>query len=283
MLYVDPDGEFFIIDDILVAAVWAGIQAGLTSAAINAAAQYVLTGSVNWNSVGQSFVSGALSGALSNAIGGVGQALKQFGGESLIAKTMAHGVSGGLQSMANGGNFGSGFASGAIGNLAGGMGGTDLLTRTAYAGLAAGVTSWATGGDFATGFQAGATNEMYNWGMHEGAKFGGDVWKGVGEIADKLGKAKDIYMQDPGAQAIERFFNNPLVDVFGEAGNIPLRGKLGTGITYINLFFMVGKYPSHAIYLSESMIIQGYKDEKYLRRLSESKMKGGGGGGARGW
>ena len=35
-----------------------------------------------------------------------------------LGKTIAHGISGGVSSMANGGSFGAGFAGGAIGNIA---------------------------------------------------------------------------------------------------------------------------------------------------------------------
>ena len=80
-----------------------------------------------------------------------------------LGKTMAHGISGGLQSMANGGNFGSGFVGGAVGNMAGEAStGAGMLESAGIAGLASGATSWASGGDFATGFQAGANNVLYN-------------------------------------------------------------------------------------------------------------------------
>jgi|GEM_PF-1653032 len=167
LMYADPDGEWFfsallsvfgplgtMIGGALDAAAWAGT----TSAAINAGSQYVMTGSVNMGSVWNSFGSGALSGALSFGIGEMmGHATEGLG------KTLAHGVSGGLQSMANGGNFGSGFIGGAIGNMAGeaskGMG---MWEQAGIAGLAAGTTSWASGGDFATGFQSGAYNVLWN-------------------------------------------------------------------------------------------------------------------------
>ena len=180
LIYTDPDGQFFTelftafcpgLGSILGAA----LDGGLISAGINATAQLAITGRIDGQGVLNAFGSGALSGGLANMIGGVGGAFKEFGGESLLTKTLAHGVSGGLQSMAGGGSFGSGFAGGAIGNLAGGLGGTDIASRTLFAGLGAGAAAWATGGDFWQGAQSGAYAQIYNFSMHEGLELLGDI------------------------------------------------------------------------------------------------------------
>jgi RHS repeat-associated protein len=189
LMYTDPDGRLFIFDDILIGMAIAAIQAGLSSAAINAAAQYVMTGSVNMQSVLNSFGSGALSGAMSFGIGGMmGHATEGLG------KTLAHGVSGGLQSMANGGNFGSGFVGGAVGNMAGEASkGMDMWGQAGVAGLASGTTSWATGGDFATGFQAGAGNMLWNKNGEKLVNWAKDAVSTVTDYMPTIGTLKSFF------------------------------------------------------------------------------------------
>jgi RHS repeat-associated protein len=152
LMYVDPDGEFFWALAVVM------FKAAATSAAINVTAQLVMTGQVNWDSVGQSALSGALSGGLSFGVGEMmGHATSGLG------KTLAHGISGGISSMASGGSFGSGFVSGAVGNMVSEASmGAGMFEQAGIAGLAGGVTSMASGGDFANGFQSGAYNVLYN-------------------------------------------------------------------------------------------------------------------------
>jgi len=157
----------------------AALDGGMMSAAINVGVQLATTGQINWNSVGTSFASGALSAGMSFGVGEIGDALNAMGGNDLLAKTLMHGVSGGLQSMAGGGSFGSGFVGGAMGNLSGTFGGSDLVSRTAWGALGGGAGAWASGGDFWQGAQAGAYNQIYNAGMHELKKGAGYVMDGM--------------------------------------------------------------------------------------------------------
>ena len=104
MIYVDPDGQFFFLVPFIVAA----FQGAAVSAIVNAGFQLSMTGQVNWNSVGQAAIGGALGGALSFGVGEMlGHAETTLG--QFAMKTAAHGISGGIQSWAQGGEFGAGF------------------------------------------------------------------------------------------------------------------------------------------------------------------------------
>jgi len=170
LMYVDPDGEFFteIFSALLPGLgtiIGAALDAGTISAGINAGTQLAFTGKIDGQGVLNAFGSGALSGGLSAGIGELGTALNL--GNDLAFKTVAHGISGGIQSAVGGGSFGAGFVGGAVGNIGGHFMGDDLVGRTAVGGLAGGAGAWAAGGDFGMGFQAGAYNAMYNYWIHD--------------------------------------------------------------------------------------------------------------------
>ena len=195
MMYVDPNGEWFFTAMLscfgpLGSMLGAAIDGGMTSAAINAGVQLATTGQINWQSVGNSFTSGALSAGMSF---GVGEMMQHA--TTGLGKTLAHGISGGVSSMASGGNFGSGFVGGAVGNMAGEASrGVGLLENAGIAGLAGGVTSMASGGDFANGFQSGAYNVLYNHygggGMNMAKNFLGEKFS---EFSGQLSRAWDAY------------------------------------------------------------------------------------------
>ena len=273
LIYTDPDGQLFLFDDFLIGMAIAALQAGATSAAINAAAQYVMTGSINTQSVWNSFGSGALSGAMSFGIGEMmGHATEGLG------KTMAHGVSGGLQSMANGGNFGSGFVGGAVGNMAGEASkGAGMLESAGIAGLASGTTAWATGGDFATGFQAGANNVLYNkfnlaGGMVDGVK------KWAGDIGSGLSGAWKTYEQLPSAKFIDGVFEHPLGDFVSEvARNYPDgMGYLSKEVGLLDNYITYGKYPTHGANIARIISYDIVHTLSHPRRIVV--YKGGGAG-----
>ena len=125
--------------------------------------QYVTTGQVNWNQVGQSAIGGALGGALSFGVGEMfGHGVAGLG--QFATKTLAHGVSGGIQSWAQGGDFGSGFLSGSIGHVSGQLGagiGGDVGGIFGSS-LGGGVAAWADGGDFWQGAQIGVMQYLFN-------------------------------------------------------------------------------------------------------------------------
>ena len=159
LVYIDADGEFAFLVPLFTAA----LQGGLISAGINVGMQLALTGEINWDSVGQSFCSGALSAGMSWGVGGALGHATSAG--NLFDKTLWHGASGGLQSMANGGDFWSGFGGNALSTLTGfavdGAQG-DILGSTLVSGVSGGLGSMLAGGDFGQGFQSGAMRNMFN-------------------------------------------------------------------------------------------------------------------------
>jgi len=196
LMYVDPNGEWFFTAILsafgpLGTLAGAALDGGMMSAAINVGAQLVMTGQVNWSSVGNSFASGALSAGLSFGVGEMGAALGM--GKDLAFTTIAHGISGGIQSAAFGGDFWSGVAGGVAGNLGGSVMGNDLVGRLGVGALAGGAASWAAGGDFWQGAQAGAYNGAFNHFLHKGinslvtryGNFGGPGWTGGNEYPAK--------------------------------------------------------------------------------------------------
>jgi RHS repeat-associated protein len=273
LMYTDPDGQFAWLIPLFIAA----LQAGATSAAINATAQYVMTGSINTQSVLNSFGSGALSGGLAFGVGEIGSALKTMGGEGLFEKTMMHGVSGGLQSMAGGGSFGSGFAGGAMGNLAGTFGGTDIASRTAWGAAGGGVGAWASGGDFWQGAQAGAYNQLYNYAWHEGKQM-------LGEAGKMASKVCQLYMEDPSAQFIESIFKSPLGELTSAYGMADPYGStpIAKYVQMADHYFTFGKYPTHVVNATRLI-----GQEALIHSLTPQKRpipkRAGGGGASRSW
>ncbi|MBR5988819.1 MAG: VCBS repeat-containing protein [Prevotella sp.] len=155
--YTDPSGELFGIDDAVIAFAVYNIASSMMMAAYN--------GENIWKAGGISLLSSALSFGIGEVFGTVGS----FGKELLRAG--AHGVSSGLISVLDGGNFGHGFAAGAISSSLGSFvkgvkmdPGLKLLSSTAIGGAA----SWATGGDFLTGALQGLQVGFFNHAMHDG-------------------------------------------------------------------------------------------------------------------
>jgi len=172
LLYTDPDGQFFLeigtwLCPGLGTLIGGMLDAGAVAAGVNAGSQLLTKGKIDWQSVGNSFAQGALSAGLSYGVGELGNAIGM--GKDIGFKTIAHGISGGIQSMASGGSFGSGFAGGAISNIAcfASAGIENDMDRMGIAGLAGGATSALTGGSFAQGFQSGAFQYMYNDKLHD--------------------------------------------------------------------------------------------------------------------
>jgi len=143
-----------------------------TGALAGAAGGAIMTGTLQ----------GTLKGALFGAIGagaayGIGNALGHGGGSifakgfkpvKAFAKALAHGISRGAISMAQGGTFRSGFASGfaasffSPGTELGGDGAGGFTLRTTIAGLVGGTASEIGGGKFANGAISGAFVHMFN-------------------------------------------------------------------------------------------------------------------------
>ena len=76
LMYTDPDGQLFGIDDaFLIAMALTAAKGAAISAAVNASMQYVTTGQVNWNRVGQAAIGGAVGGVVFNGIGALSDKL----------------------------------------------------------------------------------------------------------------------------------------------------------------------------------------------------------------
>lgn len=155
--YTDPSGELFGIDDAVIAFAVYNIASSMMMAAYN--------GENIWKAGGISLLSSALSFGIGEIFGTVGS----FGKELLRAG--AHGVSSGLISVLDGGNFGHGFAAGAVSSSLGSFvkgvkmdPGLKVLSSSAIGGAA----SWATGGDFLTGALQGLKVGLFNHAMHDG-------------------------------------------------------------------------------------------------------------------
>jgi hypothetical protein len=164
---IDPDGQYFLIDDII-----AGAVGGIVNLAVNAF-QGNLGGHGLWGGIGRGF---AAFGA--GAVGGVGALYPEFGGwvwggatvgatnawlgGATSAKDIAIGAGVGVVSSVAGGAIGQALAptiSGVTNGitspiLRGAVGGA--IGGTVTGGVLGGVGSWATGGNFWEGAGQGA-------------------------------------------------------------------------------------------------------------------------------
>ncbi|MFP5040288.1 RHS repeat-associated core domain-containing protein [Parasediminibacterium sp. JCM 36343] len=181
LLYIDPDGHCpFLIVVAIAAAV------SVTANGIN----NIINGVPFWYGMGKSAVVGAVSGAISFGIGAVassafGEALS-FGKAAFEAGM--HGITGGLISQADGGNFGSGFFSGMVSSaIASGVNalGIDFSHSTekstaynsfgkdymqaamiAAGGLSGGISATIAGGNFWDGLRQGIITSALNHVAH---------------------------------------------------------------------------------------------------------------------
>jgi hypothetical protein len=108
LLYVDPNGNIFLIDDIIIGAVIGAVIGGVTSA---------ITG----GDIGMGILTGAIGGAF---FGGAGGIINAPGASySAIQQTLIHAaagaMSGGISASLTGGDIGMGMLTGAV---SGGMG-----------------------------------------------------------------------------------------------------------------------------------------------------------------
>jgi RHS repeat-associated protein len=152
--YTDPSGELFGLDDALVFSIVSGAMMGAFNAKVN--------GENAWKGA---FL-GAASGAASYGIGSAfGHSIGTFGHELLRAGV--HGVAQGALSYANGGKFGTGFATGFASSLAGSgaqslnFSNTGVIATTTVTGAA---TSAAFGGSWLDGAMIGFDIGYYNHG-----------------------------------------------------------------------------------------------------------------------
>ena len=189
MVHTDPKGD--ILPAILIGA---GIGV-LTNGLMNAT-----SGEDFFKGAGSAALFGAIGGAVSFGIGTAANSL--LGSGASLAKAgfqvAAHGYSGGMMSMIQGGNFGSGFLSGAISSgLSSGANALELgnAAMIGVGGLGGGIGSSIGGGNFWTGFGQGLLTSGLNHGAHDG-------WFGE-NIAAALWSGHTRHLFGPDAMSIE--------------------------------------------------------------------------------
>jgi putative integrin, alpha subunit len=155
--YTDPSGELFGIDDAVIAFAVFNLASSMMQASFN--------GQSVWKA-------GAISLLSSVATYGIGEAFKGMAttvGSELL-RAGAHGLSSGVTTALEGGNFISGFASGALASGIGSYAGsvkmnTELMIASTT--TMGGVAAWATGGDFLQGAMQGMNIGVLNHAMHD--------------------------------------------------------------------------------------------------------------------
>ena len=155
LMYVDPSGNFFLIDDILIGAAIGAVIGGVTAA---------ITG----GDIGMGILTGAIGGAFFGAAGGI---IEHYGFEAAqqaLLHAVAGGLSGGINASITGSDVGMGMLTGAIsGGIAKGAGGwmakqgydhfvQQLIGRTLIGGVTGGISSVMYGGSFGEGFLNGS-------------------------------------------------------------------------------------------------------------------------------
>ncbi len=174
MMYVDPDGELaWFIPIIIGAAIGAG--------SYTASVAFSLGGFDNWDWFNFAFSTwaGAIGGGMSSGIGSAAASMQ--GLERFAFQTLAHSYSGGVMSVASGGNFGAGALSAGFGSLSARFAGalTSGMGNFAQgsAMIGAGALSGGVGAELAGGnFWAGAGQGLIVTGLNH-------WWHG---IANKL-------------------------------------------------------------------------------------------------
>ncbi len=158
--YTDPSGNFIIAPVVL-----AGLKGAAMGVFFNGL-QNLQNGDNFFKGAGMVAVKGFIFGAMTFGIGSAAEGLK--GASAFFFKAGMHGLVGGMQSMADGGSFKSGFAASAVSSMLGGATskytkGDPVLTILA-GGLSGGVSAEIAGGNFWSGFKQGimvsALNEV---------------------------------------------------------------------------------------------------------------------------
>jgi len=163
LMYVDPSGQFFGIDDLIIGALIGSLIGGVTSA---------ITG----GDIGMGMLTGAISGAIFGAAGGFIEGAKNAGIVlSSVMKAGIHmaagGLSGGISAGITDSDVGLGILTGAVsggiakyageklfgaGKFFGDSFGRELAGRTVIGGVTGGISSEIYGGSFSEGFIYGA-------------------------------------------------------------------------------------------------------------------------------
>jgi hypothetical protein len=173
------------------ASPYAGVASAVVSGAALGAATSATMTAINggsWRDILKSGLQGAISGAINGLVTfgigsmfGAGGVFSSLGGTKagLLLKSALHGGVGGLQSIANGGDFKSGFLGsftssamgGTITTLLGQQLANNVLVQGLTAALIGGTASVIGGGSFTNGATSAAFTHLYNFTLHELADF----------------------------------------------------------------------------------------------------------------
>ena len=162
--YTDPSGEF--LAELFASAFISAVRSMMGAAQ---------AGTNIWKA-------GAISALSSFATFGIGSAFKEVAsvGHELL-RAGAHGINGGVTTMLNGGNFGSGLVSGFVSSATGSFAQYQTVNNglmVLCASAAGGIASWATGGDFVAGALQGLQTALLNDAMHNNAIVSKDIING---------------------------------------------------------------------------------------------------------
>jgi len=238
LIYVDPSGNFFIFDDIIVAISSflvnsLGVSAGFTAYSVAATFTYgtvsalggatlgAMQSAATGGNIGMGALTGAITGAIfygaGNIIGGLGLGAGPtvtLGEQAAIAGIHAGAgmISGGISSAITGGNIGLGMLtggiSGGIGSFAGGFlpkdFGSQLIGRSLIGGITGGITAEIAGAEFWEGFAQGAFTSaagfLFNYMLHKPPE-GAKTFPWLKQKAIPGQLAKDVLL--PGAVIVE--------------------------------------------------------------------------------
>ncbi len=177
VIYTDPSGHFFLIDDIIVAvASYVAAHAAVIAegAVIGAAINGTIAAATGGN-IGQAMLTGAITGGIFAGVGSIPGMGSGEGAFSSITQAGIHAgagaVSGGINAAITGGNIGMGMLtggiSGGIANYAGGYlpkgFGYQLAGRSLIGGITGGITAELYGGKFGQGFEMGAKTGAFGY------------------------------------------------------------------------------------------------------------------------
>jgi RHS repeat-associated protein len=200
LIYTDPSGElgFFAILAI-------GVATAITANAV----MNISMGNPWWYGAAKSVAVGAVTASISFGIGQITTNWADAAGKALF-QAGAHGTTGGVMSVIEGGNFGSGFAAGAVSSLVSsgvqslGINNNDLknvITITS-GGLSGGISSSIAGGNFWQGVRQGIITSGLNHVAHKVAnklyenKFMSQLEEAYGSKVNSLAEISDQTLID---------------------------------------------------------------------------------------
>ncbi len=241
LIYVDPSGHLFGIDDILIGAAIGAVIGGFGAAA---------TG----GDIFQGMMLGAIGGSFMGAAAGYGFA----------ATAAAGAISGGITSAIAGGDIGKGALFGAIGAAAGyglglGLGNLGVESealkfalQVGGGGVISGTISTLSGGDFASGFISGAVGAAAGYAMGK-AIDAMNMKKGVatGEVSEKKAESSLATKDSDYRRDFQKIFR----EKYGEMQIAKI--EEGTNIAFENL---LPKIPSCSSAFPKSNFIAPVSD-----------------------